>query len=453
MILEAHTGMLLGFLVIPFCHRIPITHGATTREVATRTTPSTREVAYQRQKKDDTTNMLDDAIRLCGCRRCVSVSFRFVWEAQRVKVLPLFSHLTNLSSSSWFDAVMMSASGVYAAPVSPTWSAQGVSFIGVETPGLYDLHLTFTHESDEQALAGMPGKQKKPAGRCLLLDLDGHLAHVDVPRCGYGQCVLPVDHARWVVDAANSTTTTDLRLVMDGVRLGFHDPYEPPKLVTQQNGTCMLLGDSHTSALHSALAPLSGWSFSLRGDGDGIYHNRAPDDNFNLYVKHKLPSHFVRGKMLSSLALGASYDRMQSRFNFSVWAFQSGHWDLRDASVATYVEHVAKLFGAFAQFRSRFRASATPLSLLWLGVPAYSFKRAMWQGMELRTNVKLHLADRQVRKLASQYGIRSVPFFSISYPLHQLSCDSHHYYCSNNMPGSQIGMAYARLVLHEINAI
>ena len=32
--------------VIPFCHRIPITHGATS------TTPSTREVAYERQEID-----------------------------------------------------------------------------------------------------------------------------------------------------------------------------------------------------------------------------------------------------------------------------------------------------------------------------------------------------------------------------------------------------------------
>ena len=33
--------------VIPFCHRIPITHGATS------TTPSTREVAYERQEIDN----------------------------------------------------------------------------------------------------------------------------------------------------------------------------------------------------------------------------------------------------------------------------------------------------------------------------------------------------------------------------------------------------------------
>ena len=33
--------------VIPFCHRIPITHGATS------TTPSTREVAHERQEIDN----------------------------------------------------------------------------------------------------------------------------------------------------------------------------------------------------------------------------------------------------------------------------------------------------------------------------------------------------------------------------------------------------------------
>ena len=36
--------------VIPFCHRIPITHGATS------TTPSTREVAYERQEIDNAVN-------------------------------------------------------------------------------------------------------------------------------------------------------------------------------------------------------------------------------------------------------------------------------------------------------------------------------------------------------------------------------------------------------------
>eukprot|EP00964_Phaeocystis_antarctica_P002981 scaffold1580_cov58-Phaeocystis_antarctica.AAC.7 len=35
--------------VIPFCHRIPTTHGATS------TTPSTREVAYERQEIDNET--------------------------------------------------------------------------------------------------------------------------------------------------------------------------------------------------------------------------------------------------------------------------------------------------------------------------------------------------------------------------------------------------------------
>ena len=43
--------------VIPFCHRIPITHGATS------TTPSTREVAYERQEIDNAATVSRGTLR------------------------------------------------------------------------------------------------------------------------------------------------------------------------------------------------------------------------------------------------------------------------------------------------------------------------------------------------------------------------------------------------------
>ena len=47
--------------VIPFCHRIPITHGATS------TTPSTREVAHERQEIDNTRELSRSVADPC-CR-------------------------------------------------------------------------------------------------------------------------------------------------------------------------------------------------------------------------------------------------------------------------------------------------------------------------------------------------------------------------------------------------
>ena len=49
--------------VIPFCHRIPITHGATS------TTPSTREVAYERQEIDNNRRRCAELVRAFVCCR------------------------------------------------------------------------------------------------------------------------------------------------------------------------------------------------------------------------------------------------------------------------------------------------------------------------------------------------------------------------------------------------
>jgi len=45
-----------------------------------------------------------------------------------------------------------------------------------------------------------------------------------------------------------------------------------------------------------------------------------------------------------------------------------------------------------------------------------------------------------------------VPYFSISYPAYYQPCDTHHFYCEQMLYKSQIGMEYARLALHMINA-
>ena len=368
-----------------------------------------------------------------------------------MKVLPRFSHLANLSSRSWFDAVLFSTEGVYAAPVCPKWSDQGLSFISVGA-GTYGLHLSFSHASCEEAFAPR-APQPRPAERCLLLDSDGHAARLSVPRCGNNRCLIPVDSARWIVDAA---TQDESAFEIDGVRVRFHEPLRHQSLVgTPQHCKCIFLGDSHTERLFQSLSRTlhrSTHDCTFRFDGDGIYHNLSPDKNLSKFILGKMPNEFVQGHMLSSLAPGSAYDQLQKKENISLWAFQSGHWDLRDVSLETYLEHVAKLFKAFDAFRKRSRARATPVSLLWLGVPAYSFNRNTWGSKELRTNVKLFFADRQVTTLASKYGIRTVPFFSISYPAFHHSCDTHHFYCIRDSTPylSEIGMAYARLVAADM---
>lgn len=313
-------------------HEIPFWSCLTWRKAATLTRPAGK------QRMNET--------RLCGCGRCATVSFRLVWGTQEVKVLPRFSHLANLSSRSWFDAVLFSTEGVYAAPVCPKWSDQGLSFISVGA-GTYGLHLSFSHASCEEAFAPR-APQPRPAERCLLLDSDGHAARLSVPRCGNNRCLIPVDSARWIVDAA---TQDESAFEIDGVRVRFHEPLRHQSLVgIPQHCKCIFLGDSHTERLSQSLRRTlhrSTHDCTFRFDGDGIYHNLSPDKNLSKFIQGKMPNEFVQGHMLSSLAPGSAYDQLQKKENISLWAFQSGHWDLRDVSLETYLEHVAKLFKAF----------------------------------------------------------------------------------------------------------
>jgi len=182
--------------------------------------------------------------------------------------------------------------------------------------------------------------------------------------------------------------------------------------------------------------------------GVGIYLNKAPHYGFNAYVAGQMKPEFVRGKMLENLKTGR-YRSLQMEHKFTTWFFQSGHWDLRDATLGEYERHLAELFREFAKFRDKFRNSVVPFRIVWLGFPAFSYKREMWGGMEMRTNVKLALADRAVVKIARKYGVEVLPFFNLTYPLYRQSCDSHHYVCQhgNLKESNPIGYEFLELVL------
>mmetsp|Transcript_12675 Transcript_12675/g.23376 ORF Transcript_12675/g.23376 Transcript_12675/m.23376 type:complete len:199 (-) Transcript_12675:88-684(-) len=162
--------------------------------------------------------------------------------------------------------------------------------------------------------------------------------------------------------------------------------------------------------------------------GAGIYHNNAPDYNIAAYIAGKVGPDFVPGKILTMLRNG-EYEILQRKNGFTTWFFESGHWDLRDTTLMAYEERLHELFSEFARFRDKFHGTATPLRLVWLGVPAFSFKQNAWGGMDMRTNVKLALADRAVADIAKEYRVEVLPFFDLTYPLYRQSCDSHHYIC------------------------
>jgi hypothetical protein len=397
--------------------------------------------------------------RLCGCGRCTTVHFRLAYASRFVDVAPIFSN-TTFAASSWLDAVLVGSAGVYAAPVSASWTALGTSSVRVLHAGTYAVQLSVIHENDSFALGLEAGRQQREATHCPLLTGNGATANVTVPRCPHWrslrtECLAAgVDEPRWVV----SPTPAEADIHLDGVPLRFHGgagsaEHDP----VASSSRCLLLGDSHTYNMHVYLHLHNG-SFraarhrrlllDFREDGKGIYHNVVPDTiGIRNYAKGRLKAAFRQGDMLQRLSNG-SYDELQRELNYSTWLFQSGHWDLRDADVGTYMWHAEELFAAFSAFEARFRNSATPLRLVWLGVPAYAHKRSIWGGMELRTNVKLHLADVQIAHLASLHGVDVVPFFSLSYPVHGQSCDDHHYLCVRDDRGfGVVGQAYVQLVL------
>jgi hypothetical protein len=205
---------------------------------------------------------------------------------------------------------------------------------------------------------------------------------------------------------------------------------------TCNNRKVLLLGDSHMERLHQAL--IRKWDF-LR-HGDGIYYNAV---NWELYKSRKISAAFQTGKMLSGLRDG-SYDNLQIQKLYDIWVFESGHADLRDVTLEVYMSRVDELFYEFAQFRARH----DNITLIWAGVPAYSYNRDNFGGLERRTNIKLALADQYVKRKTLENDINYISFFEMTYFAHSKTCDKHHYMCHPH--SSATGIAHANFLVDKI---
>ena len=117
----------------------------------------------------------------------------------------------------------------------------------------------------------------------------------------------------------------------------------------------MLIGDSHTHKLYQYYQSADykstvnantriAMEWTFRFDGRGIMHNRSPDVNMRDYLSGHIGISLVEGLMMRNLNNGV-YDNLQRRHAYHVWAFQSGHWDLRDQTIERYCRSVSMCSG------------------------------------------------------------------------------------------------------------
>lgn len=206
----------------------------------------------------------------------------------------------------------------------------------------------------------------------------------------------------------------------------------------------VLLGDSHTAVVHELMKRLGiNCHVIFREDGKGVMHNISPDIDMNAYVRGELPAKYVQGSMLENLESGlySSFVHVNGSKTFII---QTGHWDLRDTDIDKYKSNMKLLISKWVEFRKLHH-----IKLIWFGVPAYSFHRPMWGGMEKRTNIKLALADNYMKSLCKSYHIPHISFFDISFPFYKESCDTHHYVC----PFTNLSTGTSFVGLEHLNSI
>ncbi|KAJ8021261.1 hypothetical protein HOLleu_38408 [Holothuria leucospilota] len=204
----------------------------------------------------------------------------------------------------------------------------------------------------------------------------------------------------------------------------------------------ILLGDSHVRQIPNINTSEFSWHFLQHGPG--IYRNLATKtkDNYEKYKNGSIQASFSPGAMLTSLRKG-SYKDLQEQYHFDTWVISSGHWDLRDDTVESYITHLEELLKEWTQFQSQYF-----VQVIWNGVPSFSYKAKSLGGLERRTNVKIAVADAKTKLLTSKYNITYVPFFDLSYPFYSYSCDTHHYLCPSQ--SSPIGSVQLNTLLNAI---
>jgi hypothetical protein len=203
-------------------------------------------------------------------------------------------------------------------------------------------------------------------------------------------------------------------------------------------------------------------------DGDGIYHNlNADTDTIELYLNGKIKANMVRGGIFQGLGEGLSRDDLHPNSTFyewlvekhgyrNTWVFNSGHWDLRDTDVNSYLDTIKELFPLIQVFGRKYQ-----LRIVWNAMPTFSFKQRRWNHNERRNNEDILYANEQVRQLCLEYDFLYVPFAEVILPFASLSCDDHHYLCGEfinekNMKRTSVlnilGMLNVDLLLHTLCA-
>lgn len=403
---------------------------------------------------------------LCGCNLCARVSLKVSSVNATGDALV---HINIIDApegwqDGWYDAVLLGENGVFASPVS-TNPTNKMNSIQVNKSGWYRLSLSPSHASTELALAAARFQESiSPDAPCPLL-LKSQLGsgkkknenmfpsiHVSIENERNENEYSPF----WKV-----TSDCDYKLYFDSTDKLFPICHQGNKDASKsrQNSFASkmpktyFLGDSHVHEMFAVMDKYlpdlqinKGWNISQTYHGDGIYHNLSPDEHYEEYVKGNVRNEFVLGKMLTRLRNG-EYEELQREKKYNIWMFESGHWDLRDVSLEVYLEHVVELLDEFVKLREKFKDTDAALKLIWIGYPAYSFKRHRFGGMEKRTNVKLFRATHLTAKEAKRRDIEVFPFFDITYPLFRGSCDTHHFLCRRQPYLSPIAYEILKLVL------
>lgn len=371
---------------------------------------------------------------LCGCGRCFKVILQFRGTGHIFVDINAFNnsvlntnHIRNeageYSDISYFVMKLQGDDEIWSTLVSDKdVSIARLEHIRVSSSGKYNVSLTLIYRNRSSAY-GLEKYQTKEL-HCPLCQTNGSSCHITL-QVNVFEANVRNGSCGWVPITPGERSTNKI-IISDHDLHAYFRSWKTDKTFFKCP-TCegvklldvclvkkrfMLLGDSHMRKIWNVLQKhirrvQSNMTvqWRMRQDGHGVYHNLSPDKDFKGYTQGKVPPVFVPGDMIKGLQSGLYY-KLQQQNQFDAWIFTSGHWDLRDTSVDEYISHLEELFEMWSEFQR-----TTGVWLVWNGIPAYSFNRYAWEGMEKRTNIKIGLADHETKDLCKRYNITYVPFF------------------------------------------
>ncbi len=190
-------------------------------------------------------------------------------------------------------------------------------------------------------------------------------------------------------------------------------------------------------------------------DGDGLYHNLAADpETIEDYLTGKISANMIKGSIFQGLGIGIGTIKGKSYYADLVetygydhtWVFNSGHWDLRDVNVETYISYIKELFPLLQSFSEKYK-----LRIVWNAMPPFSYKQRGWNRFEHRSNEDIIYANEQVHKLCIQYNFIYVPYAESILSFASSSCDDHHYLCGEYVNGKNMKRASGYNILGLLN--